>query len=227
MKLALAAAFALEAASTVHAIAIGTIDPAQKLKRNLFENLVKRQSFTSESTDLNNALALQQLEAKFYAEGLAKFDQNSFDQAGYHHVRPLLEQIARDEADHVDFVTTVLKAANISAVQACNYTCTFSRLLQHNPISTKKLRPQPDLAVPYEDVTGYLRLAQTLENVVVSALIGAASGFSRSPRPESENGAGGAGEFLGTALTQTAVSDSSVFCPRQATRFTPAPPPPS
>jgi hypothetical protein len=31
MKLALAAAFALEAASTVHAIAVGTIDPAKKM----------------------------------------------------------------------------------------------------------------------------------------------------------------------------------------------------
>lgn len=142
-ELVLAAAFALEAASTVHAVAIRTIDPAQKLKRSHFENLVKRQSYTTdpanESTDLNDALALQHLEANFYAGGLAKFDQNSFDQAGYQHVRPVLEQIAQDEADHVDFFTAVLKAANFSAVQACNYTCTFSRSLQHTPISMKKL----------------------------------------------------------------------------------------
>lgn len=74
----------------------------------------------------------------------------------------------------------------------------------------KKLRPQPDLAVPYEDVTGYLRLAQTLEHIVVSALDGAASTFPQSPRSASDSGAEAAGELSGAALVQTAVSDSSV-----------------
>ncbi|GAA5961253.1 hypothetical protein JCM8115_001523 [Rhodotorula mucilaginosa] len=146
MKLALAAAFALEAASTVHAIAVGTIDPAKKMKRSHFENLVKRQSFTtgnaSDSTVLSNALA------------------------GYYNLRPLLEQVAQDEAEHVNFFTTALKAANISAVQACNYT------------------------FPYEDVSGFLRLAQVLENVVVSAFLGAVTSVPTSPRPRSEAGAG-------------------------------------
>lgn len=86
MKLALAAAFALEAASTVHAIAVGTIDPAKKMKRSHFENLVKRQSFTtgnaSDSTVLSNALVLQHLEANFYTEGLAKFDQTASTRQG-------------------------------------------------------------------------------------------------------------------------------------------------
>lgn len=204
MKLALAAAFALEVASTVHAIAFGTIDPAKKLKRSHFENLVKRQSFTTgtanDSIVLNDALALQHLEASFYAEGLAKFDQNSFDQAGYYNVRPLLEQVAQDEAEHVKFFTTVLKAANISAVQTCNYTCMFDRSPQLDTIVKHAEALTQSCAVPYEDVTEYLRLAQVLENVVVSAFHGAATSFPESPRPSSGAGAGATGELSGNCL---------------------------
>ena len=217
MKLALAAAFALEAASTVHAIAVGTIDPAKKMKRSHFENLVKRQSFTtgnaSDSTVLSNALVLQHLEANFYTEGLAKFDQNSFDQAGYYNLRPLLEQVAQDEAEHVNFFTTALKAANISAVQACNYTCTLSRSLQLDAVVKDAEPLTRSCAVPYEDVSGFLRLAQVLENVVVSAFLGAVTSVPTSPRPRSEAGAGAIGELSVTALVHNALADSSMTFP--------------
>ena len=132
-----AAAFALGAASTVQAASVGTVDSAKKLKRGLFENLVKRQSVTSgadDATVLNFALTLEHLEAKFYADALAKFDQNCFDQKGYYHLRPLLEQVAADEADHVTFLTTALKAANVTAVQPCEYSCTFDRITMSSQI---------------------------------------------------------------------------------------------
>ncbi|GAA5970794.1 hypothetical protein JCM8115_002946 [Rhodotorula mucilaginosa] len=158
MKFTLAAAaFALGAASTVQAASVGTVDSAKKLKRGLFENLVKRQSVTSgadDATVLNFALTLEHLEAKFYADALAKFDQNCFDQKGYYHLRPLLEQVAADEADHVTFLTTALKAANVTAVQPCEYS------------------------FPYTDVPDFLALAQVVENVGVSAYLGAAGDIS-------------------------------------------------
>ncbi|GAA5871992.1 hypothetical protein JCM3774_006576 [Rhodotorula dairenensis] len=156
MKFTLAI-LALGAASTVHALSVGTVDSARKLKRGLFENLAKRQSVTTgvdDATVLNFALTLEHLEATFYAEALAKFDQNCFDQKGYYHLRPLLEQVAEDEASHVTFLTTALKAAGVTPVQACNYT------------------------FPYTDVPDFLALAQAVENVGVSAYLGAAGSIS-------------------------------------------------
>ena len=176
MKFTLAAAaFALGAASTVQAASVGTVDSAKKLKRGLFENLVKRQSVTSgadDATVLNFALTLEHLEAKFYADALAKFDQNCFDQKGYYHLRPLLEQVAADEADHVTFLTTALKAANVTAVQPCTYSCTFPRSLSAFP--PLALTRNFHATVPYTDVPDFLALAQVVENVGVSAYLGAA-----------------------------------------------------
>lgn len=124
---------ALGAVATVSAAAIGKTDSSTVLKRGLFENLAKRQSTTpvaaSDATILNFALTLEHLEATFYAQALEKFDQNCFDQKGYYHLRPLLQQVAEEEATHVTFLTNALQAAGVTPVQACNYSCTPPPLL--------------------------------------------------------------------------------------------------
>ncbi|POY76398.1 hypothetical protein BMF94_0596 [Rhodotorula taiwanensis] len=158
MKFTLAIA-ALSAIASVTSLSIPQVDQARVLKRNLFENLAKRQSVTSgvdDVTILNFALTLEHLEATFYAQALEKFDQNCFDEKGYYGLRPLLQQVAMDEAEHVTFLTTALKAAGAPAVSACNYT------------------------FPYTDVPDFLALAQAVENVGVSAYLGAAAAINES-----------------------------------------------
>lgn len=116
--------------------------------------MAKRQS-SSGLTDadiLNFALVLEHLEATFYSQALSKFDASAFTSAGYaSNIRANIEQIAADEAQHVQFLTTALSAAGATPVSACNYT------------------------FPYGDsVTGFLGLSQVLEGVGVSAYLGAA-----------------------------------------------------
>jgi len=114
--------------------------------------LAKRQSSGLTDADiLNFALVLEHLEATFYAQALSKFDASAFTSAGYaSNIRANIEQIAMDEAQHVQFLTTALSAAGATPVSACNYTFGF------------------------DSVTGFLGLSQVLEGVGVSAYLGAA-----------------------------------------------------
>lgn len=89
----------------------------------------------------------------------------------------------------------------------------FNRLLQLDTVAKDAEPLTQSCAVPYEDVTGFLRLAQVLENVVVSAFLGAATSFLESPPTNSGAGAGPIGELSGTALVRLAVADSSVGIP--------------
>ncbi|GAA5982228.1 hypothetical protein JCM5350_007704 [Sporobolomyces pararoseus] len=156
---------ALLALGAATAMAVAIPEDIPQMKRNIIarqaknrNNLVKRNSVTSgadDATILEFALILEHLEDTFYSEALQKFDQAAFDAAGYSGVYPLLQQVAADEAAHVAFLTAGLKAAGVAnPPQRCEYS------------------------FPYEDVVGFLGLSQVVENVGVSAYLGAAGDIS-------------------------------------------------
>jgi len=99
---------------------------------------------------LNYALTLEHLEANFYAQALAKFDDKAFAAAGYPNwVRGRISQIAQHEASHVKLLTTALTAAKVAPAQKCEY------------------------AFPLGDVKSFVGFATYLENIGVSAYAGA------------------------------------------------------
>ncbi|GAA5905298.1 ferritin-like domain-containing protein [Sporobolomyces salmoneus] len=152
---------ALLALGAASAMAVAVPDNIPQMKRNIIarqaknrNNLVKRNSVTTgadDATILEFALILEHLEDVFYSEALQKFDQAAFEAAGYSGVYPLLQQVAADEAAHVAFLTAGLKAAGVeNPPQRCEYS------------------------FPYTDVQSFLGLSQVIENVGVSAYLGAA-----------------------------------------------------
>ena len=65
----------------------------------------------TDATILNYALSLEHLEATFYREALAKFSDEDFKAAGLGaDFVDNLKEIAKDEATHVDFLTTGLQS---------------------------------------------------------------------------------------------------------------------
>lgn len=156
---------ALLALGAATAMAVAIPEDITKMKRNIIarqsknrNNLVKRNSVTTgadDATILEFALILEHLEDVFYSQALQKFDQAAFDAAGYSGVYPVLEQVAYDEAAHVAFLTAGLKAAGVeNPPQRCEYS------------------------FPYTDVASFLALSQVIENVGVSAYLGAAGDIS-------------------------------------------------
>ncbi|GAA6013014.1 hypothetical protein JCM11491_000937 [Sporobolomyces phaffii] len=144
-------------------MAVAIPESIPQMKRNIIarqskNNLVKRNSVTTgadDATILEFALILEHLEDTFYSEALAKFSQADFEAAGYRDVYPVLEQVAADEAAHVAFLTAGLKAAGVAnPPQRCQYT------------------------FPYTDIQSFLGLSQVVENVGVSAYLGAAGDIS-------------------------------------------------
>ena len=68
---------------------------------------------------LNFALTLEHLENAFYQQALAKFNQQSFLDAGLPEFsRGRFEQVAAHEASHVQFLSTAL---GDKATQPCTY----------------------------------------------------------------------------------------------------------
>ena len=76
--------------------------------------------FRSDIAILQFAANLEFLEALFYQEALAIFNDTDFTDAGFPPTtRQRFEQIAGHEAEHVQLITTVLGS---DAPQACNYS---------------------------------------------------------------------------------------------------------
>lgn len=109
----------------------------------------KRDYSVTDTQILQYALTLEHLEDFFYHDALNKMDAGAFRAAGYPDwVRNRVSQIASHEADHVALLTGAL---GNSAVAACTYK------------------------FPYTDPKSFLALATVIENVGVSAYLGAAS----------------------------------------------------
>lgn len=105
-----------------------------------------------DTTILQYALTLEHLEDTFYRDALSQFDQAAFEAAGYPDwVRNRFMDISGDEASHVAFLTGALGA---NAVAACTYK------------------------FPYTDVTSFIGFSSIVENVGVSAYLGAAADIS-------------------------------------------------
>ncbi|KAF8069906.1 ferritin-like domain-containing protein [Lyophyllum atratum] len=101
-----------------------------------------------DATVLNFALTLEHLEAAFYAEALAKYDDDAFAAAGLPPwARGRFAQIAAHEEAHVNFLSAAL---GDKATKPCTYK------------------------FPYTDPKSFAALAQVLEGVGVSAYTGAA-----------------------------------------------------
>ncbi|KAK8175991.1 Ferritin/ribonucleotide reductase [Phyllosticta citrichinensis] len=113
----------------------------------------KRQESGPTDVDiLQYALTLEHIEAAFYAQGLQNFTQADFAAAGYDSTfYNNLATVAKDEADHVDFLTTAISGVGSTPVQACTY------------------------AFGVTDVKGFLATASLLEGVGVSAYLGVAA----------------------------------------------------
>ncbi|KAG8955973.1 hypothetical protein FRC04_006422 [Tulasnella sp. 424] len=113
--------------------------------------------FTPEDTSndtklLNFALTLEHLEYAFYTDGLAKYDQHAFKDAGFPSwVRTRFQQIADHEASHVALLSNTL---GDKAVQPCQYN------------------------FPYSDPQSFVALSMVLEDLGVSAYLGAAKSIS-------------------------------------------------
>ncbi|CEQ41631.1 SPOSA6832_03393 [Sporobolomyces salmonicolor] len=114
-----------------------------------------------DATILEFALILEHLEDAFYSQALSKFNASSFNSAGYNGLYPVLKQVAADEHQHVEFLTSALTAAGATPPQALN-------------------KPESDrnYTFPYTDVHSFLALSQVIEGVGVSAYLGAAGDIS-------------------------------------------------
>lgn len=100
---------------------------------------------------INSALTLENLEDTFYREGFAKFPESDFAALGLNEQQVKdLKQIGFTESQHVALLQSSLAQGGIKPVQACKYDFGFT------------------------DAAGMVQTAAVLENVGISAYLGAA-----------------------------------------------------
>ncbi|KAI9635304.1 ferritin-like domain-containing protein [Dioszegia hungarica] len=110
-------------------------------------NPLKRAAAVTDLQVLQYALTLEHLEAAYYAQGLAKFNYDDFAKAGFPDwVRGRVLEISQHESSHVKLLTAAL---GNNSVPACQY------------------------AFPLTDPRTFISFASFLENIGVSAYIGA------------------------------------------------------
>jgi len=104
-------------------------------------------ALVNDTNILNYALTLEHIENAFYKQGLAQFDAQAFEDAGFEpSVRGRFEQISSHEATHIAFLSAALGS---HAVEPCNYT------------------------YPYTDPMSFAALSMTFEGVGAGAYLGA------------------------------------------------------
>ena len=107
--------------------------------------------FESDVDVLNYALSLEHLESAFYTEGVAGFATQDFVDIGFDaSVLDYLTTIRDHETAHVEALTDVISGLGGEPVEAVEYD------------------------FGYTDLTGFLAVAQELENTGVAAYTGAA-----------------------------------------------------
>lgn len=110
--------------------------------------LIKREDMDGDI--LQYALTLEHLEDAFYKDALSKWSVDDFTKAGFtSDFYNQLKYVSYDEATHVLYLESGLKAAGLKPVEACEYNFTMS------------------------SVKDFVALAATVEGVGVSAYIGA------------------------------------------------------
>ncbi|KAH8171021.1 ferritin-like domain-containing protein [Sarocladium implicatum] len=113
---------------------------------------LEKRAGVTDADILNYALTLEHLEDTFYREALEKYSESDFAAAGFDSTfYNNIKTVASDEAAHVAFLTSALKAAGATPVAACTYD------------------------FGYDSVETFLATASILEGVGVSAYLGAAA----------------------------------------------------
>ena len=103
------------------------------------------------STSLNYALTLEHLENAFYRQGLEDFTAEDFEAVGFDaQVREYVQLIGEHEQAHVDVISQTISEAGGTPVEEAQYD------------------------FGYEDVGGFLALAQVFEATGTQAYTGAA-----------------------------------------------------
>lgn len=124
-------------------------------------------SFYIDIEVLNFALTLEHLENAFYNEGLNKYSQDDFVQAGLPvWARGRFEQIAKHEATHVAFLEAALGS---HAVQPCEYNLYVSLLLCDFSANAHTWTCSGDT-----DLKAFVHFSAMVETVGASAYTGAA-----------------------------------------------------
>ncbi|KAI9710926.1 MAG: hypothetical protein M1820_002361 [Bogoriella megaspora] len=146
-----------------------------------FSGLFKRQTLLdlNDVDIINYALTLEHLEAAFYRQAVANFTASDFVGAGYNETAyHNVQQIAADEAEHVDFLTSVLTCP-INTFY-CGSTCAYLRpALKLRTHSAKSVGQPAPAECSYDfgvaSVPAFIATAALLEGVGVSAYLGAAA----------------------------------------------------
>lgn len=125
---------------------------------------------------LNYALTLEHLEDTFYRDGLAKFSEKDFADAGFDAtVYKNIKIVSSDEETHVSFLTTALTGtALLHSQHASSHPVVLTTSLPH---VAAKVTPVKACTYnfAYTDVKTFLATASVLEGVGVSAYLGAAA----------------------------------------------------